>query len=225
MERTLCGPLRQGGGWRGSGCANCLPLISRHVPSRALPGDGVVTGSGTVYGRPVFAFSQARPLPVRLCPARSDVYPRRHPARRMCWDAAETPSYTMPLCSEAPTRPCSVLSSPGLHRVWRVPEREPRSQDLPAHGPSRGGENRLRARAQAAGVSLTAPASPPCAPCASRAAPAVRQAGAPIVGLNDSGGARIQEGVMSLAGYADVFLRNVDASGAAGCRAGVGLVA
>jgi len=35
------------------------------------------------------------------------------------------------------------------------------------------------------------------------------------VGLNDSGGARIQEGVMSLAGYADVFLRNVNASGAA----------
>lgn len=37
--------------------------------------------------------------------------------------------------------------------------------------------------------------------------------GAPIVGLCDSGGARIQEGVMSLAGYADIFLRNVMASG------------
>ncbi len=37
--------------------------------------------------------------------------------------------------------------------------------------------------------------------------------GAPIIGLNDSGGARIQEGVASLAGYADVFKRNVDASG------------
>jgi propionyl-CoA carboxylase beta chain len=37
--------------------------------------------------------------------------------------------------------------------------------------------------------------------------------GAPLVGLNDSGGARIQEGVASLAGYADVFQRNVDASG------------
>ncbi|MBK8907174.1 MAG: acyl-CoA carboxylase subunit beta [Rhodospirillales bacterium] len=37
--------------------------------------------------------------------------------------------------------------------------------------------------------------------------------GAPIVGLNDSGGARIQEGVAALAGYADVFQRNVDASG------------
>src|SRR5207253_52729 len=37
--------------------------------------------------------------------------------------------------------------------------------------------------------------------------------GAPIVGLNDSGGARIQEGVESLAGYADIFLRNTLASG------------
>ena len=37
--------------------------------------------------------------------------------------------------------------------------------------------------------------------------------GAPVIGLNDSGGARIQEGVDSLAGYADVFKRNVDASG------------
>ncbi|HEY3025056.1 MAG TPA: acyl-CoA carboxylase subunit beta [Pyrinomonadaceae bacterium] len=37
--------------------------------------------------------------------------------------------------------------------------------------------------------------------------------GAPIVGLNDSGGARIQEGVVSLGGYADIFLRNTMASG------------
>ncbi len=37
--------------------------------------------------------------------------------------------------------------------------------------------------------------------------------GAPIVGLNDSGGARIQEGVLSLAGYADIFYRNTQASG------------
>src|SRR5690348_17095767 len=37
--------------------------------------------------------------------------------------------------------------------------------------------------------------------------------GAPVIGLNDSGGARIQEGVRSLAGYADIFLRNVLASG------------
>ena len=39
------------------------------------------------------------------------------------------------------------------------------------------------------------------------------QNGAPVVGLNDSGGARIQEGVLSLAGYADIFLRNTLASG------------
>jgi propionyl-CoA carboxylase beta chain len=37
--------------------------------------------------------------------------------------------------------------------------------------------------------------------------------GAPIIGLNDSGGARIQEGVLSLGGYADIFLRNTLASG------------
>ena len=39
------------------------------------------------------------------------------------------------------------------------------------------------------------------------------QNGAPIIGLNDSGGARIQEGVVSLGGYADIFFRNTRASG------------
>ena len=39
------------------------------------------------------------------------------------------------------------------------------------------------------------------------------QVGAPIVGINDSGGARIQEGVDSLAGYGEIFQRNIDASG------------
>src|ERR1043165_688753 len=39
------------------------------------------------------------------------------------------------------------------------------------------------------------------------------QNGAPIIGLNDSGGARIQEGVVSLGGYADIFYRNVRSSG------------
>jgi len=39
------------------------------------------------------------------------------------------------------------------------------------------------------------------------------RAGTPVIGLNDSGGARIQEGVASLAGYADIFLRNTLASG------------
>ena len=38
------------------------------------------------------------------------------------------------------------------------------------------------------------------------------KAGAPVIGLNDSGGARIQEGVVSLGGYADIFLRNTLAS-------------
>src|SRR5437867_8564954 len=39
------------------------------------------------------------------------------------------------------------------------------------------------------------------------------KAGAPVIGLNDSGGARIQEGVVSLGGYAEIFFRNVLASG------------
>jgi propionyl-CoA carboxylase beta chain len=39
------------------------------------------------------------------------------------------------------------------------------------------------------------------------------ETGAPVVGLNDSGGARIQEAVLSLGGYADIFLRNTLASG------------
>ena len=39
------------------------------------------------------------------------------------------------------------------------------------------------------------------------------QNGAPVIGLNDSGGARIQEGVVSLGGYADIFYRNTLASG------------
>ncbi|MFC7535837.1 acyl-CoA carboxylase subunit beta [Sphingomonas sp. GCM10030256] len=42
---------------------------------------------------------------------------------------------------------------------------------------------------------------------------AAMKVGAPVIGLNDSGGARIQEGVASLAGYAEVFQRNVNASG------------
>ncbi|KAL4429352.1 hypothetical protein ABPG77_005126 [Micractinium sp. CCAP 211/92] len=85
-------------------------------------GDGVVTGSGTVYGRPVFAFSQDFTV----------------------FGGSLSESHAAKIC-------------------------------------------RLMDRAVAAG--------------------------APVVGLNDSGGARIQEGVMSLAGYAEVFQRNVDASG------------
>jgi acetyl-CoA carboxylase carboxyltransferase component len=42
---------------------------------------------------------------------------------------------------------------------------------------------------------------------------AAMKVGAPVIGLNDSGGARIQEGVLSLGGYADIFLRNTLASG------------
>ena len=39
------------------------------------------------------------------------------------------------------------------------------------------------------------------------------QVGAPVIGMNDSGGARIQEGVDSLGGYGEIFQRNIDASG------------
>lgn len=67
-----------------------------------------------------------------------------------------------------------------------------------------------RPHSRAAGLACRAAA------CRTGCCLALPQAGAPIVGLNDSGGARIQEGVMSLAGYAEVFQRNVDASGAAG---------
>ena len=42
---------------------------------------------------------------------------------------------------------------------------------------------------------------------------AAMKVGAPVIGLNDSGGARIQEGVAALAGYAEIFQRNVNASG------------
>jgi hypothetical protein len=57
--------------------------------------------------------------------------------------------------------------------------------------------------------------------------------GAPMIGLNDSGGARIQEGVVSLGGYADIFLRNTLASGVVPqisvilgpCAGGAGLLA
>ena len=56
---------------------------------------------------------------------------------------------------------------------------------------------------------LPLPTPPPPTP----PLPLPRQAGVPVIGLADSGGARIQEGVLSLGGYAEVFQRNVDASG------------
>ncbi len=49
--------------------------------------------------------------------------------------------------------------------------------------------------------------------------------GAPVIGLNDSGGARIQEGVVSLGGYADIFYRNVRSrSACASCRSSSAIV-
>jgi propionyl-CoA carboxylase beta chain len=92
------------------------------MEAQRIPGDGVVTGAGTIHGRPVFAFAQDFTV---FGGSLSEAY-----ARKIC-----------------------------------------KIMDL------------------------------------------AMKTGAPIVGLNDSGGARIQEGVVSLAGYADIFLRNTLASG------------
>ena len=92
------------------------------MPEQKVPGDGVVTGHGTVNGRPIFVFSQ---------------------------------DFTVF---------GGALSEAHAEKICKVMDK-------------------------------------------------ALQVGAPVVGLNDSGGARIQEGVASLAGYADVFQRNVMASG------------
>ena len=92
------------------------------MASQRIPGDGVVTGSGRIHGRPVFAFAQDFTV---FGGSLSEAY-----ARKIC-----------------------------------------KVMDL------------------------------------------ALKAGVPVIGLNDSGGARIQEGVVSLAGYADIFLRNTLASG------------
>jgi propionyl-CoA carboxylase beta chain len=92
------------------------------VDAQRIPGDGVLTGSGRIHGRPVFAFAQDFTV---FGGSLSEAY-----ARKIC-----------------------------------------KIMDL------------------------------------------AMKTGVPIIGLNDSGGARIQEGVVSLAGYADIFLRNTLASG------------
>ena len=92
------------------------------MPDQKIPGDGVVTGHGTINGRPVLVFSQ---------------------------------DFTVFGGS---------LSEPHAEKICKVMDK-------------------------------------------------AMQIGAPVIGLNDSGGARIQEGVASLAGYAEVFQRNVLASG------------
>jgi propionyl-CoA carboxylase beta chain len=92
------------------------------MEAQRVPGDGVVTGSGRVHGRPVFAFAQDFTV---FGGSLSEAYARKI---------------------------CKIL-------------------DL------------------------------------------AMKTGVPVIGLNDSGGARIQEGVVSLAGYADIFLRNTLASG------------
>src|SRR4029434_1981296 len=92
------------------------------MDTQRIPGDGVVTGSGRIHGRPVFAFAQDFTV----------------------FGGSLSESYARKIC---------------------------KIMDL------------------------------------------AMKTGVPIIGLNDSGGARIQEGVVSLAGYAEVFLRNTLASG------------
>ena len=92
------------------------------MDAQRIPGDGVVTGSGRIHGRPVFAFAQDFTV----------------------FGGSLSESYARKIC---------------------------KIMDL------------------------------------------AMKTGVPVIGLNDSGGARIQEGVVSLAGYADIFLRNTLASG------------
>ena len=92
------------------------------MESQRIPGDGVVTGSGRIHGRPVFVFAQDFTV----------------------FGGSLSESYARKIC---------------------------KIMDL------------------------------------------AMKTGVPVIGLNDSGGARIQEGVVSLAGYADIFLRNTLASG------------
>ena len=87
--------------------------------------------------------------------------------------------------------------------------------------PGRRRGHRLRARSTAGWSSSSARISPcSAARCPKRHAQKIckimdmaMKVGAPVIGLNDRGGARIQEGVASLGGYAEVFQRNVLASG------------
>ena len=88
-------------------------------------------------------------------------------------------------------------------------------------GPRRRGGDGLRAHPRPARSSSSPRTSPSSAARSSEAyarkickiMDLAMKTGAPVIGLNDSGGARIQEGVVSLAGYADIFLRNTLASG------------
>jgi len=113
-----------------------------------MPGDGVVTGHGTINGRLTFVFSQVRSVVVFGGVSR---------VHRGCW-----------------------FARPRLHQDFTV-----------------------------AGGSLSETHAKKICKIMDKA----MLVGAPVIGLNDSGGARIQEGIDSLAGYADVFQRNVDASG------------
>lgn len=119
-ERVLC--LLDPGSFLESGTFVTHRCTDFDMQDQLIPGDGVVTGSGLVYGRPVYVYSQDFTV----------------------FGGSLSETHAMKIC-------------------------------------------RLMDQAMAAN--------------------------APVIGLADSGGARIQEGVGSLAGYAEVFQRNVDASG------------
>lgn len=190
----------------------------------------MVTGSGTVYGRPVFAFSQDFTGKGGLWFCRWPVLGCCHsPAGRQLVSAApRTFSHACRAHNALAVRPAVFGGSLSESHAAKICRLMDRAVEVWAHsGP--GGLGLSSACAQSGVLCnwLQAGTPPNSLHCTSTkllscGPPACRwpQAGAPIVGLNDSGGARIQEGVMSLAGYAEVFLRNVNASGATKLRGG-----
>lgn len=159
-----------------------------HPTSIPAAGDGVVTGAGTVYGRPVFAFSQDFTI----------------------FGGSLSESHAAKIC-RLMDRAVAVSGGRGERGGGDVRGRHAakicRLMDC-AVAVSDSSWGTLRCHIGGTLHCHIRRYSP--------------QAGAPVVGLNDSGGARIQEGVMSLAGYAEVFMRNVDASGALVERGGAG---
>ena len=139
-----------------------------------IPGDGVVTGHGTINGRLCFVFSQDFTVfGGALSGANAEKICKVMDKAMEVGAPVGSSSHTPPSAALTPARPLAPL-------------------------PSR------RAAAQRLAGTLTRALQ------YNSRAPRRRTQ---VIGLNDSGGARIHEGVESLAGYADVFLRNVMASG------------
>ena len=103
------------------------------------------------------------------------------------------------------------VQDPSQHRFWHGRSQDSRATAWsPATAPSTGGRSASSSQDFTVfGGSLSgAFAEKVC-----KVMDLATKTGCPVIGINDSGGARIQEGVVSLAGYADIFLRNVLASG------------